>query len=212
MLHAGHFVMRHTSSFILSFVTLTASILFFDPNAFITIAAMVIVYFGTASTMKFFQKRKQLQAFGLTKTEYDHIEQQLKQAQQHLNNLQKQYLRVRSVTSFKKVLDIGRIAKRIITIVRKDPRRFYAVEQFFYAHLESAVTLTEKYTMLTAQPLKDSDVKMALQQTQHTIDTMYETIELDLKSVLATDIEHLKLEIDFANMAAEQKKKSIEME
>lgn len=66
--------------------------------------------------------------------------------------------------------------------------------------------------MLTAQPLKDSDVKMALQQTQHTIDTMYETIELDLKSVLATDIEHLKLEIDFANMAAEQKKKSIEME
>lgn len=212
MLHAGHFVMRHTTSFILSFLALTASILFFDINAFVTLFSMVVVYIGSASLMKTIQKRKQLQLFGLTKAEYHHIEEQLQLAQQRLAALQKQYLRVRSVTSFKKILEIGRIGKRIIATVKKDPRRFYAAEQFFYAHLESAVTLTEKYTLLTSQPLKDAEVKMALQQTQQTIELMHETIEGDLKGVLANDIEHLKIEIDFATSMADQKKKTIDIE
>lgn len=212
MLHAGHFTMRHLSSFIVSFVTLTASILFFDVNAFATISATVIAYFATASITKFFQKRKILQTFGLTKTEYDHINEQLQTAQARLNTLQKQFLRIRSVSSFKHINDITRTSKRIITMIKKDPRRFYSAEQFFYAHLESAVTLIEKYTMLSAQPLKDSELKMALQQTTHTLNTVQELIDDDLKQVLASDIEHLKLEIDFANMSAEQKKKTIDVE
>ena len=212
MLHAGHFAMRHLSSFIVSFVALTASILFFDVNAFLTIAAAAIVYVATASTTKFFQKRKVLQAFSLTKTEYDHIAEQLHIAQNRLNTLQKQFLRIRSVASFKHINDISRTSKRIITMVKKDPRRFYNAEQFFYAHLESAVTLVEKYTMLRAQPLKDPDIKMALQQTSHTLDTVQELIEDDLKHVLATDIEHLKLEIDFANMTMTDRKKTLDIE
>lgn len=212
MLHAGHFAMRHLSSFIVSFVTLTASILFFDANAFITMATTGVMYVATASTAKFLQKRKVLQTFGLTKTEYDHIAEQLQTAQNRLNTLQKQFLRVRSVASFKHINDISRTSKRIIAMIKKDPRRFYNAEQFFYSHLESAVTLLEKYTMLRAQPLKDSEIKMALQQTAHTLDTVKELIDDDLKHVLATDIEHLKLEIDFANMSVNEQKKTIDVE
>ncbi|MEE1130626.1 MAG: hypothetical protein UHX00_03235, partial [Caryophanon sp.] len=77
MLHAGHFVMRHLSSFIVSFVTLTASILFFEPQPLSVVAATVITYFSAASITKFIQKKKVLQQFQLSKEEYKHIREQL---------------------------------------------------------------------------------------------------------------------------------------
>ncbi|MEE1130536.1 MAG: 5-bromo-4-chloroindolyl phosphate hydrolysis family protein, partial [Caryophanon sp.] len=129
-----------------------------------------------------------------------------------LNILQKQFLRIRSVASFKHINELSRTSKRIINMVKKDPRRFYNAEQFFYAHLESAVTLVEKYSILNTQPLKDPEIKMALQETTHTLDTVQQLIDDDLKQVLSSDIEHLKLEIDFAKLSANEKKKTLDIE
>lgn len=212
MLHAGHFAMRHLSSFILSFVTLTASTLFVGASPLSVVAATAVTYFSTASIMKLIQKKKVLQQFQLTKTEYNHIREQLQLAQNRLNTLQKQFLRIRSVASFKHINELSRTSKRIINMVKKDPRRFYNAEQFFYAHLESAVTLVEKYSMLNTQPLKDPEIKMALQETTHTLDTVQQLIDDDLKQVLSSDIEHLKLEIDFAKLSANEQKKTLDIE
>ncbi|UZN01054.1 5-bromo-4-chloroindolyl phosphate hydrolysis family protein [Lysinibacillus sp. MHQ-1] len=47
-------------------------------------------------------------------------------------------------------------------MVKTDPRKFYNVEPFFYAHLPSAVELTDKYTMLSRQPVKDKEIQLTL--------------------------------------------------
>ena len=90
-----------------------------------------------------------MQIAGITKEEFKHIETQVLKANKHIQTLSQNYLRVRSVSAFKQLLEMTRISKNIVKIVKTDPRKFYNVEPFFYAHLPSAVELTDKYTMLS---------------------------------------------------------------
>ena len=56
-------------------------------------------------------------------------------------------------------------------------KKFYHVEKFFYAHLDSAVELTSKYAMLVNQPLKDKDIRIALQNTRETLGDVNKQLE-----------------------------------
>ena len=104
---------------------------------------------------------------------------------------------------------MNRLAKRIISLVKSNPRKFYQAEKFFYAHLDSAVELTSKYTLLVSQPVKSTDMKIALQDTRETLQSINSIMEEDLKDVLASDIEQLKMELDFAKLSVHIRKNNL---
>src|SRR5690606_18819528 len=114
-----------------------------------------------------------------------------------LNSL---YGQVRSVQAFKQLYEMNNLSRKILNIVRSNPRKFYHVEPFFYAHLDSAVELTSKYAMLVNQPLKDKDLRIALQNTRETLGDVNRQLEQDLRGALASDIEKLQMEIDFVDV------------
>ena len=167
------------------------------------------VYIVSNFTIKKIQQRRIMKKHQMTLSEYFHIQQQLKEANKNIKALNSQYLKVRSFSSFKQLFEMNRLAKRIISLVKSNPSKFYQAEKFFYAHLDSAVELTSKYTLLVSQPVKNKDMKLALQDTRETLESINTVMEEDLQSVLASDVELLKMELDFAKLSVKQTEKPL---
>lgn len=208
MLGAMDFITRHALNLFISFALFTISILNFDFGVF-ALAVPIGSYFISNKLLLTFQTHKRSKKLGLTKTEYRQIELQLKKAREQINKLTQQYTRVRSVKSFKLINETSKVSRRIINIVNNDPHKFYAVEDFFYAHLPSAVELTDKYTLLTKEQVKGTDIHLALEETRKTLKDLHVTIEEDLKLALQSDIENLKIELDFAKLSNEKRRDRI---
>ncbi|WP_342601014.1 5-bromo-4-chloroindolyl phosphate hydrolysis family protein [Psychrobacillus sp. FSL H8-0483] len=173
----------------------------FDTGFLISSALAIGVYLVTNFGIKKFQQRRIMKKHQLTLSEYFHIQRQIKEANKKIRTLNSHYLKVRSLSSFKQLFEMNRLAKRIISLVKTNPRKFYQAENFFYAHLDSAVELTSKYALLVSQPVKDREMKMALEDTRETLESISLVMEDDLKNVLTSDIEHLKMELDFAKLS-----------
>jgi 5-bromo-4-chloroindolyl phosphate hydrolysis protein len=71
------------------------------------------------------------------------------------------------------------------------------------------VELTSKYTLLVSQPVKAHDVQIALQDTRETLLELNEVMEHDLRQVLSSDIEHLRMELDFAKISLRKQDTSL---
>jgi len=211
LLKFGQFILRSFLNIIVILSTWTISEWYFDVNFWISSLLAIISYFPSNYIIKNIQQFQYLKKVGLTRSEYKHIQSQLDEAQSELRNLNRFYTKVRSISTFKQLLEMNRLAKRIVNIVHKNPKKFYHVEQFFYAHLHSASELTEKYALLSSQPIKSSDVHLALQETRETLEDLNNIMQEDLHSVLATDIEELKMELDFAQLSTSQKQTSATM-
>lgn len=203
MLGAMDFITRHALNLLISFTLYIISILSFDLGMF-ALAVPIVSYFISNKLLLTFQTYKRSKKLGLTKTEYRQIELQLKKAREQISKLTQQYTRVRSIKSFKLINETSKVSRRIINIVNNDPHKFYAVEDFFYAHLPSAVELTDKYTLLTKEQVKGTDIHLALEETRKTLKDLHVTIEEDLKLALQSDIENLKIELDFAKLSTEK--------
>ena len=208
MLGAMDFITRHALNLFISFTLYIISILNFDLGM-LALAVPIGSYFISNKLVLTFQTYKRSKKLGLTKTEYRQIELQLKKAREQINKLTQQYTRVRSVKSFKLINETSKVSRRIINIVNNDPHKFYAVEDFFYAHLPSAVELTDKYTLLTKEQVKGTDIHLALEETRKTLKDLHVTIEEDLKLALQSDIENLKIELDFAKLSNEKRRDRI---
>lgn len=212
MLNSLHHFIRHLLNLFFGFAIFVIAMVQFNTiTTLLSIPLAIATYFVSNKAILFYQKSKQSKQFGLTRSEFTHIEAQLKQARAQLARLTQQYIRVRSVKSFKLINDMNKLAKRILTIVQANPQKFYAVEDFFYAHLPSAVELMDKYTLFTKEQLGDPAVSLALEDTRQTLKELYETMEADLKQALAADIENLKIELDFAKLANEKRKERATM-
>ena len=208
MLGAMDFITRHALNLFISFTLCMISILSFDLGI-IALAVPIVSYVISNKLILTFQTYKRRKKLGLTKTEYRQIDAQLTRAREQINKLTQQYTRVRSVKSFKLINETSKVSRRIINIVNSDPHKFYAVEDFFYAHLPSAVELTDKYTLLTKEQLKGTDIHLALEETRKTLKDFHVTIEEDLKLALQSDIENLKIELDFAKLSNEKRRDRI---
>lgn len=211
MLKFGQFIFRNFLNFIVITTAFFVCYWSFDINFWISSLIGVISYFLSNTIIKTIQRFRYLKRVGLNRSEYKHIQIQLDDAHSELRNLNRYYTKVRSISTFKQLLELHRLAKRIVNIVNKNPKKFYQVEQFFYAHLHSASELTEKYVLLSSQPIKDADVHLALQETRETLEDLNNIMQEDLHSVLATDIEELKMELDFAQLSTAQKQTSATM-
>ncbi|QFF98933.1 hypothetical protein PB01_08870 [Psychrobacillus glaciei] len=181
----------------------------FGSGFFLSSALGLGVYLVSNISIKKLQQHRIMKKHQLTHSEYFFIQNQLKEANKKVRTLNSQYLKVRSISSFKQLFEMNRLAKRIISLVKGNPRKFYQAENFFYAHLDSAVELTSKYSLLVAQPVKNSDMKFALQDTRDTLQAINIVMEEDLKDVLASDIEQLKMELDFAKLSVGVKERPL---
>lgn len=143
-------------------------------------------------------KRRFLKKHGLTRKEYQYIKLNLDEAKQKVFRLHKALLSIRHLPSLKKRMEFVKISRKIYTLARKEPRRFYQAEPFFFSHLDSAVELSEKYVFLTAQPKKTPELEQSLNEAFVMLENLSRLVEQDLYQVISTDINQLDFEIDVA--------------
>ena len=201
MLHVVYFIIRHLISFPLFIISWISLQLGANLNFFLAGLISVGVYVLSVNISKVVQSRLIIKKYDMTIAEFKHVQQQLREAKLKLNKLNGYFIKVRSIRAFKQLFEMNRLAKKIFQIVRTNPKKFFHIEPFFYAHLDSAVELTEKYTLLVSQPIKASAVQDALKDTRETLHELNKVMENDLQQVLASDIEHLKMELDFAKIS-----------
>jgi len=211
MLHVVYFIIRHLLSIPVFFGTWIALQFGLNINFFLSVFISIGTYALSTQVIKYIQSRLIVKKYDITMPEYRHIQQQLKEAKMKLNQLNGYFIKVRSIRAFKQLFEMNRLAKRIFQIVRTNPKKFYHAEPFFYAHLDSAVELTSKYTLLVSNPVKATDVQIALQQTRETLLELNEVMEQDLRKVLSSDIEHLKMELDFAKVSFAKHDKPLQL-
>ncbi|KAA0562500.1 5-bromo-4-chloroindolyl phosphate hydrolysis family protein [Rossellomorea aquimaris] len=200
------FLVRTVISFSIGTSSFIAYLLLFDlgfPLTFLSSLGTGILLFFV---VKGLQKRWWLKKNGLSSQEFRYINKNLKEAKEKVKRLQKQQLRVRSLGAFKQILELNRLSRRIYQLVRKEPKRFFSAESFFFYHLDSVVEITEKYTFLAAQPGKNKEAFLSLQQTRTTLDDLTGSLEKDLQRVLANDMDTLQFELNFANQHLSNKK------
>ncbi|PID23129.1 5-bromo-4-chloroindolyl phosphate hydrolysis protein [Sporosarcina sp. P3] len=205
-----NFFTRHVIMAPTSFLTWVLLIGGTSMNFFISSAIGIALYAGGNVAIKELQLRSTLKQFGMARSEYKHIEQQLNESKRKLKQLGSMYGQVRSIQAFRQVYDMSSMARRIIKIVQSNPRKFYQVESFFYAHLDSAVELTSKYSLLVNQPLKDQEIKVALQHTRETLSDLSLEMERDLRNAVSTDLEKLRMEIDYVDITLKRDKPMLE--
>nr|WP_313235712.1 5-bromo-4-chloroindolyl phosphate hydrolysis family protein [Sporosarcina ureae] len=205
-----NFFTRHVIMAPTSFLTWALLIGGTSMNFFISSAIGIALYAGGNVGIKELQLRSTLKKFGMARSEYKHIEQQVNESKRKLKQLGSMYGQVRSIQAFRQVYDMSSMARRIIKIVQTNPRKFYQVESFFYAHLDSVVELTSKYSLLVNQPLKDQDIKVALQHTRETLSDLSLEMERDLRNAVSTDLEQLRMEIDYVDITLKRDKPLLE--
>lgn len=208
MLNEGNVVIRHLINM---FVAMSVLVLGFLGDGLLLPLLSVFVlapgsYYLSNKIVHMVQIASQAKKIGITTNEYKLIEQHLKQARTQISNLQKGYIRVRSIKSFRMLNDMVKISRRIVNIINKNPQKFFAVEDFFYSHLPSAVEITDKYSMLAKEKVKGIDIELTMEDTRKTLKILNGAMEQDLKDALRTDIENLKIELDFAKLEQEKRK------
>jgi 5-bromo-4-chloroindolyl phosphate hydrolysis protein len=157
--------------------------------------AVVYSLLSMIVTTRFLKKNQ------LTRREYRYIKKNLEEAKQKIKRLNKSLFQIREIPSFKQRIEILRITRRIYKLTRKEPKRFYKAEEFYFSHLDSIVEITEKYALLSAQPKNNPELNQTLNETRKTLNELTGAIEKDLYAMLADDIDHLNFENDVAKYA-----------
>jgi len=206
-----NFFARHFIIAPLSFGSWLYFILGVGMNIFAATGLLIAIYLSGTFTIKQFQISSTLKKLGMNRSEYNYIKDQMSGARVKLKRLNGYYGKVRSVQAFRQLHDMNMLSRRILAIVREHPKKFYDVESFFYAHLDSAVELTANYSMLVNQPLKDKELQIALQNTRTTLSDVNKQLEQDLRDVLSSDMERLQVELDFVDVTMNKNKPVLDM-
>lgn len=193
-----YFMARLGIAIPLALLTWIIAVFFVDLNMVLAGLAGIVGGIIPFYIIKWFQQRAILKGYNLSSQEYQYIQQNLKEGQKKISSLQNRMFQVRSLAAMRQLNDLVKLSRRILTIVKKDPNRFYAAERFFFYHLDSAVELTDKYTMLVTQPIKNKEILTSLEDTKKTLHDLNTSLEEELMHVLANDIHSLQIELDVA--------------
>ncbi|WNS76105.1 5-bromo-4-chloroindolyl phosphate hydrolysis family protein [Bacillus sp. DTU_2020_1000418_1_SI_GHA_SEK_038] len=154
------------------------------------------------------QKQRFLKRHHLTRKEYKFIKKNIDDAKRKISRLHKALFSIRHIPSLKQRMELMRTTRKIYRLTKKEPKRFYKAEQFYFSHLDSAVELSEKYVFLSAQPKKTYDLDQSLYETRRTLEQLTAMVEEDLYKVISDDIDQLNFEIDVAKHTIKTKKDS----
>lgn len=144
------------------------------------------------------QKHRFLKQHGLTRKEYQYIKKNIGEAKEKIARLHKSLFSIRHIPSLKKRMELIRTTRKIYKLTKREPKRFYKAEQFYFSHLDSAVELSEKYVFLSSQPKKTYELDQSLYETRRTLEELTVMVEEDLYKVISDDIDQLNFEIDVA--------------
>ncbi|MDM5330242.1 5-bromo-4-chloroindolyl phosphate hydrolysis family protein [Neobacillus sp. CF12] len=182
------------SATIIWFLSYFAFDLTFWISSGISLAGGGIVYNVTSAVMtsRFLKKHQ------LTRKEYRYIKKNLDEAKQKINRLNKSLFSIRDLPTLKQRLDVLRITRKIHSMTKTEPKRFYKAEKFYFSHLDSVVELTEKYRFLSQQPKKSHEIDVSLYETRQTLTDLTKALEQDLYYVVSDDVDSLNFEIDVA--------------
>ncbi|MCY8915009.1 5-bromo-4-chloroindolyl phosphate hydrolysis family protein [Bacillus atrophaeus] len=150
------------------------------------------------SAGSWYSKRLFLKKHQLTRKEYTYIKKNLEEARGKIIRLRKALFQAKSIQIFKQNAEILRIVRRIYVLVKKEPKRFYQAERFFYQTLDSIVELIEKHSFLSTHPRKNKALSMSLSETRITLAELTKRLEEDLNLVMEEDIDDLHFELDIA--------------
>lgn len=159
-----------------------------------SLAGGVITYLLiTRNVTSRFLKKNQL-----SRKEFKYISKNLNEAKLKIKRLNRSAFQIRELPSFKQRIDVVRITRKIYKLTKKEPKRFYKAEQFYFSHLDSVVELTEKYALLSSQPKKNLEIEQSLNETRRTLSELTKEVERDLYEILEDDIDHMNFEVDVA--------------
>lgn len=193
-----HFLFRSfagTSIFV--FVWLISYFGFDQTLLFSTVTGLVsggVVYY----ILKWIYGSNFLKTNGISRREYQYIKKNLKEAKLKINRLQKAMFRIRTISDVKQNIEVVRLVNKIYMITKKEPKRFFQAERFYYTNLDSLVELTEKYAILHSQPAKTPELTLSLRETRTMINQLTDSLESDLYKILEDDIDDLHFELDVA--------------
>ncbi|MFD1360496.1 5-bromo-4-chloroindolyl phosphate hydrolysis family protein [Lentibacillus salinarum] len=192
-----------------STAVLTGLISFFAFDVAFLLSALYAVigggagYFLTKGLMYF----RYLRQKGLSRKEYIYIKDNLGEAKAKIKRLQRTLYRVRNLQQARQSIEILVTVRKIYANTKKEPRRFYQAEAFYYKHLDSLVVLMEKYAYLKAQPSHSEEMQQSLKDTRQTIIALGETIKKDLHVMLHDDMDTLQFELDVAEQLFKNRRK-----
>ncbi|WP_349775421.1 5-bromo-4-chloroindolyl phosphate hydrolysis family protein [Mesobacillus maritimus] len=149
---------------------------------------------------------------GLTRKEYRYIKKNLDEAKKKISRLHKSLFSIRHLPSLKERMELLRMIRKIFTMTKKEPKRFYRAERFYFSHLDSVLELTERYAFLSSQPKRNRELEWSLAETRSTLSEMTKLVEKDLYHVLEDDIDDLKFEIDVAKYSIKNVRDSGQLE
>ncbi|MFC7373467.1 5-bromo-4-chloroindolyl phosphate hydrolysis family protein [Fictibacillus iocasae] len=164
----------------------------------------VLTYTGASAVMK----HRFLKKHHLSRSEHVYIQKNLREARSKIFRLQKALFSIKDIWSLKRRIELMRVVRKIHSLTKKEPKRFYKAEKFYFAHLDSAVELAEKYVFLSSSPKKNRDMNQSLLETSRTLEELTETIEKDLYHVLSDDMSDLQYELDVAKHSIQSIKES----
>lgn len=200
------FILRSIIAFTASVTTWFVSFFTYDQgffeSGFYALIGGAVVYYIVKAIMK----HSTLRYSGLSRSEYRLVQENLKVAKRKISRLQKALWSLSSIPNMKQNIETLRVVNKIQSITKKEPRRFFLVDEFYYSHLDSIVELAEKYAFLSNQPAKTKELSASLRDTKITMNEINETIKNDLYKMLENDIDTLQFELDVAKQNVNKKK------
>jgi 5-bromo-4-chloroindolyl phosphate hydrolysis protein len=195
------FVLRVFVSVPLTVVLWLISFFGFDLSFWSSFGISILAVLFLNWIASLFVTHRYLKKHGLSRKEYRYIKEHLDEGRKKVFRLQKAMLSIRHMPSLKDRIEFIKVTKKIYTLTRKEPKRFYLAEPFYYSHLDSALELAEKYVFLSRQPKRTRELDQSLSDALYTLEDVKKTVEDDLYKVISNDIETLDFEIDVAKHA-----------
>jgi 5-bromo-4-chloroindolyl phosphate hydrolysis protein len=204
MRHFFEFILRSAAGVSTTILVWLISFFAFDQTV---LASLLIGFLGGTGVyflLRWILNKQYLKENGITRREYKYIRTNLKEAKEKINRLQKAVLRIRNFPDMKQNYEVIKLVNKIYSTTKKEPKRFFKAEQFYFTNLDSIVEITEKYALLHSQPAKTPELKISLKETRLTIDKLTDSLENDLYRVLEDDIDDLQFELDVAKKTMER--------
>ncbi|MFZ0443839.1 MAG: 5-bromo-4-chloroindolyl phosphate hydrolysis family protein [Bacillus sp. (in: firmicutes)] len=204
MRHFFEFILRSAAGVSTTILVWLTSFFAFDQTV---LASLLIGFLGGTGVyllLGWILNKQYLKENGITRREYKYIRTNLKEAKEKINRLQKAVLRIRNFPDMKQNYEVIKLVNKIYSTTKKEPKRFFKAEQFYFTNLDSIVEITEKYALLHSQPAKTPELKISLKETRLTIDKLTDSLENDLYRVLEDDIDDLQFELDVAKKTMER--------
>ncbi len=201
------FVIRHAIALPFSIVAMVMALTLTNGGFFITMGSWGLTYWLTIVAGHYIQTGKHAKKARMSRVEYKEIQRQLDEARQKKRQLLSAYRNVKTSYSFKRLTEIQQLVGRIIQVVEKDPNKFYHVDTFFYAHLDTVVAIMTRYAELSSEPVRSDEMQITLQETRDKLLDVTQLLENDLQRARAVDLEMLNLDLDYLDVSLEKRKR-----